>query len=140
MVLDRKGHRERPLSPWPRCCRVFMVGLAPREPGARAGSSIVSPAPRHCWPLYGKLELGIGMPERWPCPLPWPAGRAGSTGRSTTPCWSISGATRRWPLAGCALVLIPPAALMGATLPVRCCFYCPGVWTILGRRTGWLMG
>ena len=42
-------------------------------------------------------------------------------------------------LAGCALMLVPPAALMGATLPVLCRFYVRRL-DQLGRRTGWLYG
>ena len=87
--------------------------------------------------LYGKLELGIGilaLAVPWAMAATCPVYRA-LYDRLVDHFWCHQVAA----LTGCALVLIPPTALMGATLPVLCRFYVQRL-DHLGRRTGWLYG
>ncbi|WP_319408306.1 fused MFS/spermidine synthase [uncultured Desulfosarcina sp.] len=87
--------------------------------------------------LYGKMEIGIGI-----CALAVPL-----MIRSLQPVYEAiydSLLTHFWcyqaaAFVGCALVLIVPAGLMGATLPVLCRFYVLRLEHI-GTRTGWLYG
>ena len=87
--------------------------------------------------LYGKLEAGIGA-----CALVVPFGI-----QATRPVYQVlynRFLEHFWccqvtAFAGCALVLVAPAALMGATLPVLCRYYVLRRDHI-GVRTGWLYG
>ncbi len=115
---------------------VFMAGLA-------VGSFFISrvidrfPSRASLLALYGKLELGIGA-----CALAVPfviqAGlplyRIIYDRLLDQFLWYQAAA-----FAGCVLVLVVPAALMGATLPVLCRYYVLRTDHI-GTRTGWLYG
>jgi len=115
---------------------VFMAGLAVGS--WWAGRSIDrQPTRAALLALYGKLELGIGglaLVVPFAMAATRPIYRA-LYDHLLAHFWCHQAAT----LAGCALVLIPPAALMGATLPVLCRFYVQRL-DHLGRRTGWLYG
>lgn len=87
--------------------------------------------------LYGKLEAGIGA-----CALAVPFGIQATQpvyqvlyNRLLEHFWCYQAAA----FAGCALVLVAPAALMGATLPVLCRYYVLR-HDHIGARTGWLYG
>jgi spermidine synthase len=87
--------------------------------------------------LYGKLELGIGA-----FALAVPFGIQATQpvykllyNRLLEHFWCYQAAA----FAGCALVLVAPAALMGATLPVLCRYYVLR-HDHIGARTGWLYG
>ena len=115
---------------------VFMAGLAI---GSWRAGRIIDRRPTRAalLALYGKLELGIGV-LALAVPFAMAAARPvyqAFYDRLLDHFWCHQAAA----LAGCALVLIPPAALMGATLPVLCRFYVQRL-DHLGRRTGWLYG
>lgn len=113
---------------------VFMAGLAV---GSWWAGRFIDRRPTRAalLALYGKLELGIGglaLAVPFAMAATRPIYRA-LYDRLLAHFWCHQTAA----LAGCALVLIPPAALMGATLPVLCRFYVQRL-DHLGRRTGWL--
>ena len=115
---------------------VFMTGLA-------IGSFVISrvidrfPSRACLLALYGKLELGIGV-LALTVPFIIQAGlplyRIIYDRLLDQFLWYQAAA-----FAGCALVLVAPAALMGATLPVLCRYYILRADHI-GTRTGWLYG
>ncbi len=115
---------------------VFMAGLALGS--WRAGRVIDrQPGRAALLALYGKLELGIGVLA---LAVPVAMAIARPVYRAFyDPLLEHFWCHQAAALAGCALVLIPPAALMGATLPVLCRFYVRRL-DHLGRRTGWLYG
>ncbi|MEZ4526445.1 MAG: fused MFS/spermidine synthase [Desulfobacterales bacterium] len=87
--------------------------------------------------VYGKLEMGIGF-----CALAVPAAIGALQplyrvlyDRMLTHFWCCQAAA----FAGCTLVLLVPAGLMGATLPILCRYYVLGLGHI-GTRTGRLYG
>ena len=115
---------------------VFMAGLALGSYLAgRAAERFASRAA--LLSLYGKLEIGIGI-----CALMLPVAIHAITpvyqavyDRLLAHSWCYQAVA----LAGCTAMLIMPAALMGATLPVLCRFYVSRL-DHLGARTGWLYG
>jgi MFS family permease len=115
---------------------VFMAGLALGS--YLAGRSIDRFTSRSALlALYGKLEAGIGA-----CALAVPFGIQATRpvyevlyNRLLEHFWCCQVAA----FFGCALVLVAPAALMGATLPVLCRYYVLR-HDHIGVRTGWLYG
>ena len=115
---------------------VFMAGLAA---GSLAAGRTVDRL-RDKWSLlavYGLLEAGIGL-----CAVAAPLGirallpvYAAVYDRLLAHFWGFQLAG----FFGCVLVLLVPAALMGATLPVLCRFYVSGMDQV-GTRTGCLYG
>jgi spermidine synthase len=115
---------------------VFMAGLA-------AGSYLAGKyadrfsSKSELLAFYGKIEVGVGL---YALALPFLI-------EATVPFYRIIYdplLTYFWcyhilTFLGCALLLIIPASLMGATLPVLCRFYVTHL-DHLGTRTGWLYG
>ncbi len=115
---------------------VFMAGMAIGSYLAgRIADRVTSKAA--LLSLYGKLEMGIGI-----CALAVPAAIGllqpvyhALYDRLLTQFWCYQVSA----FAGCALVLLVPAGLMGATLPILCRYYVLGLGHI-GTRTGRLYG
>ncbi|MGE0083915.1 MAG: fused MFS/spermidine synthase [Desulfococcaceae bacterium] len=115
---------------------VFMAGMALGSYLAgRAADRFTSRAA--LLRVYGKLEMGIGI-----CALTVPAAIGllqpvyhALYDRLLTHFWCYQAAA----FAGCTLVLLVPAALMGATMPILCRYYVLGLGHI-GTRTGRLYG
>ena len=113
---------------------VFMAGLGL---GSLVAGRLIDNARSSLLAVYGKLELGIAI-----CALAVPFGIQALLplyqalyDRLLPFFWWYQAAA----FAGCALVLVVPAALMGATLPVLCRYYVRR-HDHVGTRTGWLYG
>ena len=115
---------------------VFMAGLAL---GSYLSGRTVDRIARRgrLLALYGAMEIGIGL-----CALFVPL-----LVRAIQPVYRMIydrlldqfWCYQATAFAGCVLILLVPAALMGATLPVLCRFYVLRLEHI-GSRTGWLYG
>ncbi len=115
---------------------VFMAGLALGSFFAGKVADKLSSKNAHLW-FYGILEIGIGV---YAVVLPLLIAGAKPLyrfvyGQFAERPWCCQAAV----FLLCALLLIVPASLMGATLPVLCRFYV-GRLSHLGSRTGWLYG
>ena len=115
---------------------VFMAGLALGS--YLAGRTIDRFSSRaSLLSLYGKIEIGVGV---YAGVLPFLIAAAKPLYRLIYDpllyqfwCYQVVA------FLGCALLLIVPAGLMGATLPILCRFYVSHMGH-LGARTGWLYG
>ncbi len=115
---------------------VFMAGLALGSFFAGKVADRLSSKNAPLW-FYGILEIGIGA---YAVALPLLIAGAKPLyqfvyGQFAEQFWCCQAAV----FLLCALLLIVPASLMGATLPVLCRFYV-GRLSHLGSRTGWLYG
>ena len=115
---------------------VFMAGLALGS--YLAGRSIDRFASRAALlALYGKIEISVGA---YAVVLPFLIAAAKPFyGLIYDPMLNLFWCYQAVAFLGCILLLIVPAALMGATLPVLCRFYVNHMGH-LGARTGWLYG
>jgi spermidine synthase len=115
---------------------VFMAGLALGS--YLAGRTIDRFSSRAALlALYGKIEMGVGA---YAVVLPFLIAAAKPFyGLIYDPLLNRFWCYQAVAFLGCVLLLIVPAALMGATLPVLCRFYVTHMGH-LGSRTGWLYG
>jgi Flp pilus assembly protein TadD len=87
--------------------------------------------------FYGRLEIGVAV---YALVLPFLIAAATPLYRTIyDPLLNHFWCYQAFAFLGCAMLLITPAGLMGATLPVLCRFYVNHLGH-LGARTGWLYG